>query len=70
MLDGGKMTTKIKVAIEKACKIKSLYPIQLQALTVWWFVWGFFAMQGAVHVAIAKLERYSATLVRKTTSIP
>lgn len=31
-LDGGKISTKINVAIEKAHKIKSLHPIQLQAL--------------------------------------
>ena len=49
MLDGGKMSTKTQVAIEKAHKIESLYPVQLQALQY------FFALQEAVHMAIAKL---------------
>lgn len=49
------MRTKIKVSIEKAHRIVSLYPIQLQALQY------FFALQEAVHMAIAKLEWHSAT---------
>lgn len=61
-LDGGKISTKINVAIEKAHKIKSLHPIQLQALQY------LFALQEAVHLFIEKLV-YSATLVTKTVSI-
>lgn len=49
------MRTKIKVAIEKAHRIVSLYPIQLQALQY------FFALQEAVRMAIAKLEWHSGT---------
>lgn len=33
-LDGGKMSTKIKVATENAHKIKSPYPIQLQGFSI------------------------------------